>query len=106
MARWCKCRKLVAEFTSLVEQLMGPIALHPIFELLEMFGIFEIRDRNLVRTPGPFHRLAVDEFWPGPAFWRTEHDHRPTRSLRRVCRGTRRFLDPLYLRQDRIKRAG
>src|SRR5271170_17626 len=84
---------------------MGSVAFHPIFELLEMFGIFEIRDRNLVRTPGPLHRLAVHELWPGPAFWCTEHDHRPTRSLRRVCRGTRCFLDLLYLCQDRIKRA-
>src|SRR5580704_16041337 len=106
MTRWCKCRKLVAEFASFVEQFVRPIALHPVFKLLEMFGIFEIRDRNLVCTPGPLHRLAIHELWPGPAFWRTEHDHGPTRPLHRLWRGTRRFLDLLYLCQDRIKRAG
>ena len=71
-----------------------------------MLGILEVRDRNLMRTPSTLHRLAVHKLWPGPAFWRTEHNHRPTWPLRRVWRGTRRFLDLLYLRQDRIKCAG
>ena len=106
MARRRKRRELVAEFASFVEQFVRPVALHPIFELLEMFGIFEIRDRNLMRAPSPLHRLAVHEFWSGPAFWRAEHDHGPTRPLHRVRRGTRRLLDLVYLRKDRIKRAG
>src|SRR6266478_7303340 len=71
-----------------------------------MFEVLEIRYRDLMRAPGPLHRLAVYELWPGPAFWRAEDDHGPTRPLHRIRRGTRRILDPVNLRYDRIKRAG
>src|SRR5664280_361462 len=46
-----------------------------------MFGIFEIRDRNLMRTPGAFNRLAIDELRARPALWRAEDDHWPARAL-------------------------
>ena len=61
-----------------------PVAEHPVLELLEMFGILEIGDRHLMRAPGAFDRLAVDEFRAGPALGRAEHDHRPARALRRL----------------------
>ena len=101
-----KCRELVAEFASFVEQFVCPVALHPVFQLFEMLGVFEIRDRHLMRAPGSLHRLAVHELWAGPAFRRAEHDHRPARPLDRLWRGARSLLDPVYFRQDRIKRAG
>src|ERR1700689_3789504 len=96
----------LCELAAFVEQLVRPIALHPIFELLEMFGVLEIGERDLMCAPGPLNRLAVHELWSGPAFWRAEHDHGPTRSLHRVRRGTRRLLDLMNFRQNRVERAG
>src|SRR5664280_2028067 len=93
-----KFRELVAELAPFVEQFMWSIALHPVFKLLDVFGILEVRDRHLMRTPSPFHRLAVHKLWPGPAFWRAENDHGPTRYLHFVWRGTRRTLDLVNLR--------
>src|SRR5260221_14532674 len=101
-----KRREFVTELAAFVEQFMRSIAFHPIFELLDMLGILEVRERHLMRAPSPLHRLAVHELWPGPAFWRAEDDHGPTRPLHRIRRGTRRILDPVNLRYDRIKRAG
>src|ERR1700733_16043179 len=106
MARRGKRRKLLAEFTPFVEQLVRPIALHPVLELLEMFGVLEIGERDLMRAPGPLDRLAVHELWSGPAFWRAEHNHGPTWPLHRIRKGTCRLLDLVNFRQDRIKRAG
>ena len=71
-----------------------------------MFGVLEIRDRNLMGAPSPFHRLAVNELRPGPAFGRAEHDHGPTRPLHRIRRGTRGILDLVDLRKDHIECAG
>ena len=64
-----------------VEQFLRPVALHPIFELLQMLGILEIGDRNLMCAPGALDRLAVDELRSGPALGRAEDDHRPARPL-------------------------
>ena len=104
VARRRKCRKLVAELTAFVEQFVRAVALHPIFELLDVLGILEVRERHLMRAPGPLHRLAVDELRPGPAFWRAEHDHGPARPLHSVRRRTRRNLNLVNLRYDLIKR--
>ena len=47
-----------------------------------MLGFFEdLVQRNLVRAPGIFHRLAVYEFRPGPALGRAHNQHRPRRPL-------------------------
>src|SRR5580704_17845294 len=85
---------------------MRPIAFHPAFELFDMLGILEVRDRDLMRAPGPLYRLPVDELGPRPAFWRPEHDHGPTRPNDGVRGGTRRSLDLVYLGYDCIERAG
>src|ERR1035437_10829445 len=74
-----KFRELVAKLAAFVEQFMWPIALHPVFKLLDVFGILEVSDRHLMRTPSPFHRLSLPALWPRPAFWRAGHDHGPTR---------------------------
>ncbi len=68
-----------------------------------MLGVLEVRDRHLMRAPCALNWLAVHELRPGPAFWRAEHDHGPARPLHRVWRGTRRRLNFLNLRYDRIK---
>ena len=83
--------EFLAELAPFVEQFVRPVALHPVFELLQMFGILEIRDRDLMRAPGSLDRLAVDEFRPGPAFGRAEDDHRPARPLHRLRRGRAAF---------------
>src|SRR5580658_4248246 len=103
MARRGKCRELLAELAAFVEQLVRAVALHPIFELLEMFGVLEIGKRDLMCAPSPLDRLAVHELWSGPAFWRAEHNHGPTRALLCPRRGTCHLLDFLNLHQDRIK---
>ena len=98
VARRRKRRELVAEFSALVEQFMRPVAFHPDFELLEMLGGFEVRDWDLMRTPRPFHRLAVYELRSGPALWGLKYDHGPTWPLHRARRGTRQTLDLVNLR--------
>src|ERR1019366_10515255 len=97
-ARRRQCRELVAELAAFVEQFTRSVAFHPIFELLDVLRILEVRDRNLMRAPGPLHQLAVHELWSGPAFWRAEYDHWPTRPLHRVRRGTPHTLDLVNLR--------
>src|ERR1700730_12440819 len=92
-------RELVAEFSAFVEQFVRSVALHPVFELLQMFGVLEIGDRDLVSAPGAFDRLTVDEFWSGPSLRRAKDDHRPARALhafRRAARprGTLNLADP------------
>src|SRR6266436_9375856 len=84
VARGRKCRELVAKLAAFVEQFVRPVALHPIFELLDVLRILEVRERHLMRAPSPLDWLAVHELWPGPAFWRAEDDHGPTRPLHRI----------------------
>src|ERR1700728_1153255 len=106
MARRRKRGKLLAEPAPFVEQLVRPVALHPVFELLEMLGVREIGERDLMRAPSPLDRLAVHELWAGPAFRRPEYHHGPTRPLDRIRRRPRRLLDLVNLRQDHVKRPG
>src|ERR1700691_4386008 len=76
-----KRRKLLAELALPVEQLVRPVALHPVFELLEMLGVLKIGQWDLMRTPSALDRLAIHELWSGPAFLRAAHHHRPTPPL-------------------------
>ena len=103
-----ECGELLAKLAVFVEQFMRAVALHPVFELLEMFGVLEIGDRNLMRAPGPLDRLAVDEFRSRPALGRAEDDHGPARTLRASVspRDRAASLDLAYLRQNRIERSG
>ena len=99
--------EFLAEFAAFVEQFLRPVAPHPVFELLQMFGVLEVRDRHLMRAPGAFDRQAVDEFRPRPALGRAKHDHRPAGALQPFPDEDRAaLLDLANLRQDRIERAG
>ena len=100
--------QLLAEPAALVEQLLGPIALEPGFQLLQVPGGPELGDRHLVRTPVAFDRLAIDELRAGPALGGAQHDHRPAWALRGGRRvGTARLgLDLLNPRQHLVQRAG
>ena len=73
--------EFLAELAALVEQLLGPVAPHPVFELRQMLGLLEIGDRHLVGAPGALDRVAVDGLRSGPALGRAEDDHRPARPL-------------------------
>src|SRR6185437_16760057 len=108
MARRRERSELLAEFTAFVEQFVRPVALQPIFELLQMFGILEIGERDLMRAPGPLDRLAIDEFRSCPTLGRAEDDHGPARALYvlRLAARPRGALNLTNLRQNRIERAG
>src|ERR1700730_698019 len=64
-----------------IEELLGFVAAHPVFEDFQMPGFFvEFGERHLVGAPGSFDRFAVDRFGAGPAFGRAENEHRPARA--------------------------
>ena len=65
-----------------IEQIFRPVALHPLFEQLEVprFGR-QFGKRHLVRTPIAFGFQAIDLLRTGPALRRSQNDHRPHRSL-------------------------
>src|SRR5664279_5817133 len=90
-----QCGKLLAEFALLVEQFPWPVAHQPVFQLLQMFGILEIRNRNLMRAPGAFNRFAIDEFRSGPALWSAENDHRPARAVKAFYCGRPMAIKPV-----------
>ncbi len=108
MTRRRERSELVAELAVFVEQFVRAVALHPIFELLQMFGVLEISDRDLMRAPGTLDWLAVDEFWSCPTLGRAEDDHGPARTLLafRLTARPRGALNLANLRQNRIKRTG
>src|ERR1700689_378714 len=73
-----------------------------------MLGIFKIRDRNLMRAPGPLDRQAIDKLRSSPALGRLKHNHWPSRSRYsvRCTTGPRGNLYLTDLRQDVIQRRG
>ena len=99
--------KFLAEAAAFVEQLVRPIASHPLVELMQVSGRLEFRDRHLMRAPGAFNRKPVNKLWPGPALRGLEYEHRPTRTWRRKCIGrARRGLDSPDGRENRVERFG
>ncbi len=62
----------------IVEQLFGPVAAHPLLELVQVVGVVaHVRERHLVRTERALDRLAVDDLRAGPTLQRPQHDRRP-----------------------------
>src|SRR5579863_4032832 len=86
---------------------MRPIALHPLFELLEMLRVPEILNWDLMRAPGTLHRLAIDELRSCPALWGAKDYHGPARTLQilSLAKGPRGALNPAYSCQSHIERA-
>ena len=70
-----------------------------------MPGLVHVAHRNLVRTPVILGPLAVDFLRAGPALRRTQHDHRPQRSLCTAVALRLRF-DVLQIVDDAIECAG
>ena len=84
-----------------VEELLGPVAAHPVLEAPKLVGTFsDAGEGHLVRAPRSLDRNAVDLSWPSPAFWRPENEHRPPRPLIVAAR-PRGLLDLC----DRVERA-
>ena len=72
--------ELWAQGAALVEQLLGPVAPHPLVELCQVLGVgAHGRQRHLVRAVGALGRQAVHLLRAGPALGRPQHDHRPAR---------------------------
>ena len=87
-----------------IEQLLGTIALHPVFEHLQVVRLGgKIRERNLMGAESAFHLHAVHHFRAGPAFGRFEDDHGPQRALGESVLA-RVFLNRLDLFDDGIER--
>lgn len=57
-----------------IEQLFRPVAPHPFFQDLQVFGFLHVRHRHLVGAPGALHGFPVHEFRPRPAL-RSAHDN-------------------------------
>ena len=95
MAGRSKHGEFVAELAVFIEQFVRPIALHPVFELLQVLSILEVRDRNLMRAPSALDRVTVHEFRSGPAFRRAENNHGAAWAVQTflIGRGTCRALD-------------
>ena len=76
--------------TVLIEKLLGPVALHPVFEQPYVVRLGrKLGKRHLVRAPEALGLEAVHLLRPGPALRRLEDDHRPDRAvmLAPVARG-------------------
>ena len=94
------------ELALLVEQLLGPIALHPCLEDADMPGIpAHHAHRHLVRAPVALLPLAVDLLGAGPALRRAHDDHRPDRAFRKSVL-PRVGLDVPDLADHRLERRG
>ena len=61
-------RQLRQQPAVLVEQLLGPVALHPALELGDVFGVLGVhQERHLVGSERALDRQAVDDLGPRPA---------------------------------------
>ncbi len=87
-----------------VEQFLWLVALHPVFQQLQMLGIgAHVRERHLVRAPRALCLVAVDLLGTGPALGRAQHDHRPARPLG-LAAAARGLLDAANIGDRRIER--
>ncbi len=89
-----------------VEQLLGLVALHPTFELRNVFGMLGIdEERHLVRPEGSLDLKPIDDLRPRPALGRSQDDHRPARPGG-VLGGPRGALEPPDVRDGAFQNGG
>src|SRR5689334_17210164 len=70
------------ERAALVEELLRPIALHPLFEDCDVFGVLvHLAHRDLVSSPEIFRSLTIDLLRTGPSLRGAQYDHGPARTL-------------------------
>jgi len=71
-------RQVWHEAALTVEELVGPVAAHPVFEHAHVLAVRpHVGHRHLVGAPCALDRKAVDLARPRPALRTPEHDHRP-----------------------------
>ena len=77
-----------AECAFLVEEFLGLVAAHPLFQQAQMVGLFPyLGERYLVGAPGAFHRLSVHKLRSCPSLGGAHDQHRPRRPLKRLSLG-------------------
>ena len=75
--------QLGPEPAGVVEELLGPVALHPFFEQVHVGGVLvHLAHGHLVGSPVILGALAVDLLGARPALGRAQDDHRPARARR------------------------
>src|SRR6516165_8510110 len=85
---WSQRGDFRGELPRLTEELLRPVAAHPLLEQPQVSGIFpHLVDWNLMSAPKSFDLLAVDLFRTRPAFRTSQDDERPTRSIHPVAIG-------------------
>src|SRR5215469_15228859 len=95
-------RELRYELAVLVEQFLRLVALHPFFQNAHVTRLLmHLAHRYLVRAPIVLSAFTVDLLRAGPAFRRTEHDHRPARPVVRAVT-TRLTFDTLDLAENSV----
>ena len=68
LAFWSEFGQLRLQASGFVEQLLRPVAPHPLFELLEFFGLCgRVAERHLMRTKGALHLMTLDHLRPRPS---------------------------------------
>ena len=73
---------LCFETPARVEKFFRPITAHPVFEHLQMRGIFaHVRQRHLMRPKGAFDLHAIDNLGTRPSLECAQYNRRPTRPL-------------------------
>ena len=94
------------ETTALVEEVLGLIALHPLFEKADVrLVLMHLAHRHLMGAPVILRALAIDLLRTGPALGRAQHDHWPAGPLRETV-ATRVRLDALDLADDLVQGRG
>jgi len=87
-----------------VEELFRSVGLHPVFHRRPVRRVGTSgRNGNLVSSEGSLDLLAVNHRRPGPAFWRAQHDHRPSRKA--VPTGPIRRVDLLDVIEAPVEHA-
>src|SRR5262245_30267422 len=87
-----------------IEQLVRPVAFHPLFENAHMSRILvHLAHWHLVRAPIVLGAFAVDLLRAGPPLGRAKHDHRPAGTLLETVL-TRVGLDALNVGDNGIER--
>ncbi len=92
-----------------VEELLRPVRAHPVLQLPQVCGVLAHPcERDLVRPPGAFDRIAVDGRRASPALGRAQDDHRPACVLPSGvgARRPRLLLDEGDAVQGVVQRAG
>ncbi len=96
----------------ILEEFVGPIALHPGFERRDVSGVAHLPERNLVRAERALDLLSVDFAGSSPSLGRRQHDHRPlrptTEAVARLSPNRRDVLERALerIRQERVHGLG